>query len=388
VQWVNRPNLDFRGLSGIIGSGSVRRDDPVTHAVSGRRSRIARIHTADGDLEEAKAGASVTLCLADDLDAGRGDLFSKPEQRPCVADQFAAHLIWLSHDPLLPGRSYLMRIGARWVPGAVSAIKHKIEIDSGSRLAARKLELNEIAFCNISTTAPVAFDAYEDNRQTGAFIMVDRHSNETVAAGMIAFELRRAGNIHPEHLFLDKSARAALLHQRPAILWLTGLSGAGKSTIAREIEKQLHEYGCHSYMLDGDNVRHGLNKDLGFTDADRVENIRRVGEVAKLFVDAGLIVICSFISPFQAERQMVRDLVEPGEFIEIFVDTPLAECMRRDPKGLYAKVSSGQMKNFTGIDSPYERPEDAEIRVDTLARTPVAIAREVLQFLRSKGRIN
>jgi bifunctional enzyme CysN/CysC len=388
VQWVNRPDHDFRGVSGMIGAGTLRVDDPIVHALTGQTSRVTRIYTADGDLAEAKAGDSVTLCLADDLDVGRGNLLSKPDERPRVADQFAAHLLWLGNEPLLPGRSYLLRIGAHWVPASVSAIKHKIEVNSGAHLAGRTLELNEIAFCNISTTAPIAFDPYEEDRNTGAFILVDRNSNETVAAGMIAFELRRSSNIHRERLFLDKSGRAATLHQKPAILWLTGLSGAGKSTIAREIEKELHQAGCHSYMLDGDNVRHGLNKDLGFTDADRVENVRRVGEVAKLFVDAGLIVICSFISPFRAERQMVRDLVEGGEFIEIFVDTPLAECMRRDPKGLYAKVSAGQMKNFTGVDSPYEPPQTPEVRADTMTKSAAGIARDIVEFLRSTGRIN
>jgi bifunctional enzyme CysN/CysC len=388
VQWVNRPNHDFRGLSGVIGAGTLRVEEPIVHALTGQTSRVARIYTADGDLADAKAGDSVTLCLAHDLNIGRGDLLSKPDERPRVADQFAAHLLWLSSEPLLPGRSYLLRIGGRWVPASVSAIKHKIEVNSGAHLAGRTLQLNEIAFCNISTTAPIAFDPYEEDRNTGAFILVDRNSNETVAAGMIAFELRRASNIHRERLFLDKSGRSATLHQKPAILWLTGLSGAGKSTIAREIEKELHQAGCHSYTLDGDNVRHGLNKDLGFTDADRVENIRRVGEVAKLFVDAGLIVICSFISPFRAERQMLRDLVEGGEFIEIFVDAPLAECMRRDPKGLYAKVSAGQMKNFTGVDSPYEPPETPEFHADTMTKSAARIARDIVEFLRSTGRIN
>jgi bifunctional enzyme CysN/CysC len=385
VQWVNRPDQEFRGFAGTVASGRIGRGDTIRLAHTGAATRIARIVTADGDIETATAGDAVTLTLADDLDVARGDLLVSPDRRPEVADQFAAHVIWMSAEPLLPGRSYLMRIGSRWVPATVSAIKHKLDVNHLEPLAARTLAINEIGLCNLATPAPVVFDSYEANRETGAFIIVDRYSNETVGAGMIAFALRRATNIHPEHLSIEKQARARLKHQRPCIVWFTGLSASGKSTIAKLVEAELHREGHHTYMLDGDNVRHGLNRDLGFTDADRVENIRRVGEVAKLFVDAGLLVLCAFISPFRAERQMIRDLVGEGEFIEVFVDTPIEECRRRDPKGLYAKADSGALKNFTGVDSPYEPPEHAELVLQTARHDPDGLARLVVERLRGGG---
>jgi bifunctional enzyme CysN/CysC len=385
VQWVNRPDQEFRGFAGTVASGRVRRGDTVRLAHTGAATRIARIVTADGDTETAAAGDAITLTLTDDLDVARGDLLVSPDRRPEVADQFAAQLIWMSAEPLLPGRSYLMRIGNRWVPATVSAIKHKLDVVHLEPLAARTLAINEIGLVNLGTAAPVVFDPYEVNRETGAFIIVDRYSNETVGAGMIAFALRRATNIHPEHLAIEKQARALLKHQRPCVVWFTGLSASGKSTIAKLVEAELHRRGHHTYMLDGDNVRHGLNRDLGFTDVDRVENIRRVGEVAKLFVDAGLIVLCAFISPFRAERRMVRDLVGEGEFIEVFVDTPIEECRRRDPKGLYAKADSGTLKNFTGVDSPYEPPEHADLILPTPQRDPDGLARMVVDHLRAAG---
>ena len=385
VQWVNRPNLDFRGFSGTIGSGRIARGDQVVVAATGRTSTVTRIVTADGDLESAQAGDAVTLCLADEIDIARGDLLCPPSHRPAVADQFAAHILWMDEEPMLPGRQYLMRIGNLWTPASVTAIKHRVNINTLEQEAARQLDLDGIAVCNISTARPVAFDPYAENRSTGTFILVDRFSNQTAAAGMIDFALRRATNIHHESMLVDKAARAALLGQKPAVLWFTGLSGSGKSTIAKLTEQLLHRSGRLTYILDGDNIRHGLNRDLGFTDADRVENIRRIGEVAKLFVDAGAIVLCSFISPFRAERQMVRELMEPGEFVEIFVDTPIEECMRRDPKGLYAKAKAGAIPNFTGIDSPYEAPERPEITLRTVGTTPEALAEELLEKLRALG---
>jgi bifunctional enzyme CysN/CysC len=387
VQWVNRPSHDFRGLAGTIASGRVRRGDAVVVAESGTASRIALIIGPDGDVDEASAGDAVTLTLADEIDVSRGDLLVPAKARPEVADQFAAHVLWTGQEPLLAGRPYLMRIGTRWTPVTVTAIKHKLDMHALEPLAARTLTLNEIGMCNFATATPVAFDAYADNRETGAFILVDRFNDQTVAAGMIEFALRRAANIHRERLSVDKAARARQKAQRPCILWFTGLPAAGKSTIAKLVEARLHAFGHHSYMLDGDNLRHGLNHDLGFTDADRVENIRRVGEVAKLFVDAGLIVLCSFISPFHAERRMVRDLVKVDEFIEIYVDTPLAECIRRDPKGLYAKAQAGTVTNFTGFDSPYEPPQAAELVLATMTASPEELADRVVDKLKAAGRI-
>ncbi|BBK32397.1 bifunctional enzyme CysN/CysC [Stella humosa] len=385
VQWVNRPDLDFRGLSGTIAGGRLRAGDPVVVASSGQATTVARIVTADGDLAEADAGQAITLTFADEIDASRGDVIAAPGARPEVSDQFAAHIVWMNEAPLFPGRPYLLKAGTRTVTATVSEIKHRVDINNLSHLAAKELQLNEIGFCNLSLAAPIAFDPYEANRETGGFILIDRLSNATLGAGMISFGLRRATNIHWQALDVDKQARAVIKGQKPGILWFTGLSGAGKSTVANLVEKKLLAEGRHTYVLDGDNVRHGLNRDLGFTETDRIENIRRVAETAKLFVDAGLIVLVSFISPFRSERRMARDLVEAGEFIEIFVDTPIAECRKRDPKGLYAKADLGQIKNFTGIDSPYEAPENPEVRIDTTGRSPERSAEEVVDYLRARG---
>ena len=385
VQWVNRPNLDFRGFSGTVASGTINAGDKIVVAASGKESVVTRIVTADGDLPEARAGDAVTLTLADEIDVARGDVLAKPESRPEVVDQFAAHVLWMSDEAMLPGRSYLLRIGTRYVPARITNLKHKVDVNTLEHIAGKTLGLNEIGLCNIATATPVAFDPYEENRETGAFILIDRFTNATAGAGMITFGLRRATNIHRQDLLVDKASRSRLNAHKAAILWFTGLSGSGKSTIANIVERELHARGVHTYMLDGDNVRHGLNRDLGFTDADRVENVRRVGEVAKLFVDAGLIVLCSFISPFRAERRMVRELVGGEEFIEVFVDTPLEECMKRDPKGLYARAKEGKIKNFTGIDSPYEEPENAEVVVNTADGTAEEAARRVLEALITRG---
>lgn len=385
VQLVVRPDLDFRGLAGTIGSGRVRRGDPVVVAGSGRRSTVARIVTADGDLDEAAAGAAVTLTLADDIDVARGDLLCPPERRPTVVDQFAAHVIWMSDEPLLPGRQYLMRMGHRFVSASVTAIKHRLDVERSSTLPATTLALNEIGVCNLSVATPVAFDSYRDDPETGAFILIDRYSNATAGAGMVDFALNRASNVHRQHLTVDKTARARLLGQTPAVIWFTGLSGSGKSTIADRVERQLHEARYLTYTLDGDNIRHGLSRDLGFTSADRVENIRRIGEVAKLFVDAGLIVLCSFVSPFEAERRMVREQLGDGEFFEIFVDAPIDVCIARDPKGLYSKAQRGEVRNFTGIDSPYERPSAPDLRLESDGRRPDELAAQVLELLRTRG---
>ena len=357
VQWVNRPNPDFRGYAGTVVAGEIEVGQHIVEAVSGRTSRVTQIITANGPASAATAGDAITITLGDELDIGRGDVLVSPKSRPEVSEQFAAHVIWMSEEPLVPGRSYLSRIGTKTTPITVTAIKHRVDVNTRKHLATTTLELNDIAFCNLSTAFPVAFDPYEQNRKTGSFILIDRFTNHTVGAGMIAFALRRGSNIHRQALLIGKSERAALNKQRPAIIWFTGLSGAGKSTVANIVDQRLFASGHHTSLLDGDNVRHGLNRDLGFTEADRVENIRRVGEVAKLMVESGLIVLCSFISPYRAERDMVRRLVDPDEFIEIFVDTPIDTCIERDPKGLYAKAQAGQLKNFTGVDAPYEPPQ-------------------------------
>jgi len=385
VQWVNRPNLDFRGYSGSVASGAVVVGDRVVVAASGRESIVRRIVTADGDQHEARVGDAVTLVLADEIDIARGDVLARADARPEVVDQFAAHLLWMADEPMLPGRSYLMRIGTKYVPARVTTLKHKVDVNTLEHFAAKTLGLNEIGLCNLVTASPVALDPYLENRQTGAFVLIDRFNNATVGAGMITFGLRRATNVHLQSLAIDREARVRRNGHKAAILWFTGLSGSGKSTIANLVEKELHAQGAHTYLLDGDNVRHGLNRDLGFTDADRVENIRRVGEVARLFIDAGLLVLCSFISPFRAERRMVRELVGEGEFIEIFIDTPIEECIRRDPKGLYSRARAGKIKNFTGIDSPYEVPEHPEMVISTSDATAQEAAHRVIEEMRSRG---
>ena len=385
VQWVNRPNLDFRGFSGTIASGRIRPGDPIVVAGSGRTTKISRIVTMDGDLEEAVAGQAVTLVLADEVDISRGDILAPAAHRPEVADQFAAHVLWMVEEEMLPGRQYLLKIGARTVPASITELKHKIDVNTLDHSAAKTLALNEVGYGNLSLAQAIAFDPYVENRDTGGFILIDRFSNNTVGAGMIDFGLRRATNVHWQALDVDKTARSEQKGQKPAVLWFTGLSGSGKSTIANLVERKLFAEGKHTYLLDGDNVRHGLNRDLGFTDADRVENIRRVGEVARLFADSGLIVLVSFISPFRSERRMARDLLQPGEFIEVFVDTPIELCMQRDPKGLYEKARAGQIKNFTGVDSPYETPESAEIVLRTAERKAEDLADEAVAYLRDRG---
>ena len=366
VQWVNRPNLDFRGFAGQIAGGRVKPGDKVRVAPSGKTSSVTRILTKDGDLKEAVAGQSVTITLKDDLDCSRGDVIAAADDAPEAADQFETTIIWMAEDELLPGRSYWLKIGAKTAAAQITDIKYKINVNTLERLAGKTLELNEIAACNVSLDQPVAFDPYEHNQDMGGFILIDRMTNATVAAGLIHFALRRAQNVLWQAMDVTRESHAALKNQKPAVLWFTGLSGAGKSTIANLVEKKLNAMGKHTVLLDGDNIRHGLNRDLGFTDADRVENIRRVGEVAKLMTDAGLIVLVSFISPFRAERRMARSLVPEGEFLEVFVDAPLAEAERRDVKGLYKKARAGQLKNFTGVDSPYEPPEAPEIYIDTM----------------------
>ena len=385
VQWVNRPNGEFRGYCGTIASGAIAQGEEVLITGSGHCARVKEIVTFDGSLDRAQAGDAITLTLESETDIARGDLLADPDAPPEFVDQFAAHVIWLSEHPLVPGRSYLLKIGTRTVPATVTALKHRIDVNTLAHLADRTLQLNEIGFCNLSTAAAVAFDPFEVNRDTGAFILIDRFTNQTAGAGMIAFGLWRASNLHWQTLTVGRKERAALKEQRAAVLWFTGLSGAGKSTIADLAEKKLLVDGRHTMLLDGDNVRHGLNRDLGFTDADRVENVRRVGEVAKLMTEAGLIVLCSFISPFRAERQMVRELIQPSEFIEIFVDTPLDECIRRDPKGLYAKARAGRLEHFTGLDSPYEPPESPELHVTTVGETPENIVQYVLKELRRRN---
>jgi bifunctional enzyme CysN/CysC len=385
VQWVNRPNLDFRGFAGTIASGTVSAGEKLRVLPSGRESRVARIVTMDGDLERAVAGQSVTITLEDEIDVSRGDVLACTSAPPGVADQFETTIVWMADEPMLPGRPYWMKIGTKQVAATITEPKYKVNVNTLEHLAAKKLGLNEIGVCNVSLDHPVAFDSYAENRDTGGFILIDRLSNATVGAGLIHFALRRSQNIHWQALDIHKQSRAALKGQKPCALWFTGLSGAGKSTIANLVEKQLHALGRHTYLLDGDNVRHGLNRDLGFTDADRVENIRRVAEVAKLMTDAGLIVMVSFISPFRAERRMARALFESGEFYEIHVDTSLAVAEARDVKGLYKKARRGELKNFTGIDSPYEPPENPEIYIDTSRATPEDSASTVVAALAEAG---
>ncbi|MGA8277276.1 MAG: sulfate adenylyltransferase subunit CysN [Rhodanobacteraceae bacterium] len=384
VQWVNRPNPDFRGYSGTVSSGVVKPGDRIRVQPSGRESRIARIVTANRDLPIAVTGQSVTLTLVDEIDISRGDMISAVESPVEVADQFEATIVWMADEPLLPERSYLLKLGTRTTSAAVTELKYKINVNTLEQLAAKTFDLNEIGVCNIALDRPVAFEPYTSNRDTGGFILIDRMTNQTVGAGMLHFALRRAHNIHLQHLDVNKAARARQKGQRPVVLWFTGLSGAGKSTIANLVEKKLYAMGRHSYLLDGDNLRHGLTKDLGFTEADRVENIRRVIEVSKLMVDAGLIVLTAFISPFRSERDMARRSLGDGEFIEIHVDTPLAVAEQRDAKGLYRKARRGELKNFTGIDSPYEAPENPELRVNTANCSAEQSAEMVINDLRKR----
>ncbi|HQU01712.1 MAG TPA: adenylyl-sulfate kinase, partial [Acetobacteraceae bacterium] len=381
VQWVNRPNLDFRGYSGQISSGRIRQGDLLRVLPSGKTSRLSRIVTFDGDLDEAVAGQSVTLCLADDIDCSRGDVLSVADEPPQIADQFEATIVWMAEEPMLAGRTYWLKLGTQMVGATIQAPKYQINVNTLEHRAAKTLELNAIGVASLTTDKPIVFEPYSENHDFGGFILIDKMSNATVAAGMLNFSLRRSQNIHRQAIDVTREAHANLKNQKPAILWFTGLSGAGKSTIANLVEKKLHRMNRHTFLLDGDNIRHGLNKDLGFTDADRVENIRRVGEVAKLMADAGLIVITAFISPFRAEREMVRNMMAPGEFYEIHIDTSLAEAERRDVKGLYKKARAGKLANFTGIDSPYEAPLTPEIHIDTTILTPDEAAALIVEEL-------
>jgi bifunctional enzyme CysN/CysC len=379
VQWVNRPNLDFRGFSGLISTGSIRPGDPIRVLPSGKTSTVSKIVTLDGELDEAVAGQSVTLCFADEVDCSRGNVIAAAENPPEVSDQFEATIVWMDDDPLHVGRSYWLKLGTQMVSATVQQPKYSVNVNNMERLAAKTLELNAIGVAEIATDKPIVFEPYAQSHWLGGFILIDKMTNHTVGAGMLHFSLRRAQNVHWQATDIDRNEHAALKNQRPRVLWFTGLSGSGKSTIANEVEKTLNLMNRHTFLLDGDNVRHGLNKDLGFTQADRIENIRRVGEVARLMADAGLIVLTAFISPFRAEREMVRKMLPEGEFIEIFVDTPLEVAEARDVKGLYKKARSGALKNFTGIDSPYEAPENPEIRVNTVEMTPAEAAAHIVR---------
>ena len=385
VQWVNRPNLDFRGFSGTIASGTVEVGDEIIVIPSGKRSTVKEIVTFDGNRDIAREDMAVTLTLNDEIDISRGDIICKKDNPAEQADQFQAHLLWMSTNDLYPGRQYLLKTGNKTVPASVLKLKHRIDINDFSEVAVNTLALNEVGVATLSLSAPIAFDAYGDNRNTGSFILIDRQTNETVGVGMLDFALRRASNVVWQDLDVNKSVRAEQKNQKPALLWFTGLSGSGKSTIANLVEKRLLDLGRHTYTLDGDNVRHGLNRDLNFSKADRVENIRRIGEVARLMVDAGLITMASFISPYRAERQMARNLLEDGEFIEIFVNTPLEVAEARDVKGLYAKARSGEIKNFTGIDSEYQAPENPEIEVNTVETSADDAAEMIVTYLKDKG---
>jgi bifunctional enzyme CysN/CysC len=387
VQWVNRPDQNFRGFAGTIASGTVKAGDKVKVLPSGKQSVVTRIVTQDGDLPEAQAEQAITLTLADEVDASRGDVICAAQSPVEVSDQFEVQVLWMGDEPMLPGRAYLIKSATKTLPGALDKLKYKVNVNTLEHQATETLSLNEIGLCNLELNGPLAFEPYATNKTLGSFIIIDRFTNNTVGFGLINFALRRAANIHWQAMDVNKSSRGALLQQKPTVLWFTGLSGAGKSTIANLVEKKLQARGRLTYLLDGDNVRHGLNRDLGFTDADRVENIRRVGEVAKLMTDAGLITLVSFISPFKAERQMARELLGEGEFMEIFVDTSLAEAEKRDVKGLYAKARRGELKNFTGISSPYEQPEAEELRLDTGLTSPEEAAEEVVKLLVERGRI-
>ncbi|MDV6265177.1 adenylyl-sulfate kinase [Rhodococcus sp. ACPA4] len=386
VQWVNRPNLDFRGFAGQIVGGTVNSGDRIRILPSGAESTVARIHTADGDLDQAVAGQSVTIVLADEVDVSRGDVIAAASSPPAVSDQFECHLVWMSEEPMLPGRQYLMKIGTRTVGASAAQPKYKVNVNTLEQTATRTLELNEIGVCNLNLDRQIPFDPYTENREMGGFILIDRFTNATVAAGMLHFALRRADNVHWQAVEVNQQARARLKGQRAALVWFTGLSGAGKSTIANLVEQRLFDLGFHTYLLDGDNVRHGLNKDLGFTDADRVENIRRIAEVSRLMVDAGTIVLASFISPFHAERQLARDLIGDGDFVEVHVDASLEVVEARDRKGLYAKARRGELLHFTGIDSPYEPPEAPDIRLDASGDISAEASAElVVAHLRAAG---
>jgi bifunctional enzyme CysN/CysC len=385
VQWVNRPSHEFRGVSGLIVGGRVGVGDRVRVVPSGHQSTVAQIVTMDADLDEAVAEQSVTIMLADEIDVSRGDVVCAADSPAGIADQFEAHVVWMAEEEMLPGRLYLLKIGTQNVPASITRPKYRMDINNLEHIATTTLGLNEIGVCNLKLDRPIAFDAYADNRDMGGFLLIDRRTDATIGVGMLHFALRRADNVHWQALDVDKAAHTALKGHRPCIIWFTGLSGAGKSTIANLVEKRLHALGTHTTLLDGDNVRHGLNKDLGFTGADRVENIRRVSEVARMMVDAGLVVLVSFISPFRSERQMARELVEPGEFCEVFVDTPLAVAEQRDVKGLYRKARSGDLVNFTAVDSPYEPPEQPELRIDTTSTTPEQAAQQVVAKLRELG---
>jgi bifunctional enzyme CysN/CysC len=381
VQWVNRPNLDFRGFAGTIAAGRIAPGDKIRVLPSGRISEVSRLVTYDGDLDQAVATQSITVCLADEIDCSRGDVIVAADSPAEVADQFEATIVWMSEEPMLVGRQYWLKLATQTATVSVHAPKYQIDVNTMDHLAAKTFELNSIGVANLVTDKPIVFEPYTTNRELGAFILINKLTNATVAAGMLHFSLRRSQNIHRQALEISREAHAGLKHQRPAVLWFTGLSGAGKSTIANLVEKKLHRMNRHTFLLDGDNVRHGLNKDLGFTDADRVENIRRIGEVAKLMTDAGLIVITAFISPFRAERQLVRDMMEEGEFLEIYIDTPLQVAEHRDVKGLYKKARSGKLANFTGVDSPYEPPQAPEIHINTGAMTPAQAASLIVDRL-------
>ncbi|PEQ11829.1 adenylyl-sulfate kinase [Novosphingobium sp. PC22D] len=381
VQWVNRPNLDFRGFSGLIATGSVKPGDRIRVLPSGKTSKVSRVVAFDGDLEEAVAGQSVTVCFEDEIDCSRGSVIATADAPPETSDQFEATFVWMADEPMTPGRAYWLKLGTQMVSVTVQEPKYVINVNTMEHLAAKTFELNAIGVAELATDKSIVFEPYADNRTLGGFILIDRMTNATVAAGMLHFSLRRAQNVHWQAIDIGRKQHAALKNQKPAVLWFTGLSGSGKSTIANLVEKKLHRMNRHTFLLDGDNVRHGLNKDLGFTDADRIENIRRVGEVAKLMTDAGLIVITAFISPFQAERDMVRAMLPEGEFLEVFIDTPLKVAESRDVKGLYKKARSGQLKNFTGIDSPYEAPREPEIRIDTTKMSPEDAATLVVDTL-------
>lgn len=385
VQWVNRPDLNFRGFSGTVTGEDVRVGEEIIVIPSGKRSRVKSIVTHDGELQTASADQAVTLTLEDEIDISRGDVICSAGAPADQSNQFAAHLLWMAEDALLPGRQYLLKTTNKITPATITELKYKVNINNFEHEPGKSLELNEVGYCNINLSQSIAYDAYRDNRRTGSFILIDRLTNNTVGVGMLVFSLRRAKNVVWQDMAIDKQARAALKHQKPCVLWFTGLSGSGKSTISNLVDKRLMDLGRHTYVLDGDNIRHGINKDLGFTDVDRVENIRRVGETAKLMVDAGLIVIVSFISPFVSERRLARSLLEENEFIEIYVNTPLEECEKRDRKGLYKKARAGEIKNFTGIDSRYEEPEYPEIEVRTLECTPEDAAMDIVGYLESKG---